>query len=271
MKIVKETVTPEQAMMWLQVNDHNRRLQDKQVEAIARDIRAGDWQLTGDSIKFDKSGRLLDGQHRLAGVVRADLPIETMIVLGLEPEAQRVMDTGLRRSVAQQLTMDGFKYGTQLAATATLALRWEVENIVLSGTRYKVTASEQFEWLDAHPEALDYQPGSVRLRGYLGGGSASALAFSMWHTAENVDEHDAKDFWRAVETGAELKLGDPRLALREGMLRRNADRSQSGLSGQGFGQELIIFLVARAWNAFRDGKDLKIIKLGKRDEQPRFK
>jgi hypothetical protein len=265
------TITPEQAEDYLlRTNTHNRNLKSRAVDAISRDILSGNWQLTGETIKFDKNGVLLDGQHRLTAIVRAGVPVQTAVARGLEPEAQRVIDTGMRRSVAQQLTMDGTKYANNLAAMATIAVRWEQHNIVLAGTRYQVTASEQYDWIANHPEATDYQMPSIRLRKILGGGSNSALAWSMWHTSENVDRAYASSFWESVDTGANMAYGDPRLALRDAILRRNADRRTSGLSGQGLGQELIIFLIARSWNAWREGKELKVIKIGQRDKQPEF-
>jgi predicted nucleic acid-binding Zn ribbon protein len=64
-------VTPEMAERWLGHNKVNRNLRNRRVDQFARDMRSGRWQLTGEAIKFGKSGNLIDGQHRLWAVIES--------------------------------------------------------------------------------------------------------------------------------------------------------------------------------------------------------
>ena len=62
---------------------------------------AGRWkQDTGEVIKISKSGIVLDGQHRLYAIVKANIPIFLHIAYGIEESVSDVLDTGCGRSAS---------------------------------------------------------------------------------------------------------------------------------------------------------------------------
>ena len=63
-------VTPETAKRWLSLNTHNRSFKKHSLEKLVYAIETKQWLNTGDSIKFNGDGQLLDGQHRLMAVVK---------------------------------------------------------------------------------------------------------------------------------------------------------------------------------------------------------
>ena len=65
-------VTPEIAKRWLEQNRGNRSINQKQVDTIAKDILAGDFDTTHQGIAIATDGTLLDGQHRLLAIVKAN-------------------------------------------------------------------------------------------------------------------------------------------------------------------------------------------------------
>ena len=59
-------ITPDMALRWLETtNTNNRKVSEKHVHRLARDMTDGKWRLTHVGIAFDPNGTLLDGQHRL--------------------------------------------------------------------------------------------------------------------------------------------------------------------------------------------------------------
>ena len=71
------TVSPELANHLL--NNHyrqNRKVKKRVVEKYARDMKAGNWLFTGESIGIDVEGKILDGQHRLMAIRQADINME---------------------------------------------------------------------------------------------------------------------------------------------------------------------------------------------------
>lgn len=49
------------------------------------EMQDGKWKLNGKTICFDRTGRLLNGQHRLSAVVRSGVSLTTVVVRGLDP------------------------------------------------------------------------------------------------------------------------------------------------------------------------------------------
>ena len=68
-------VSPEMATKWLEKNIVNRRIRDYKVNAYARDMKNGDWRLNGEAIVFNKSGQLVDGQHRLNAIAKSGVTV----------------------------------------------------------------------------------------------------------------------------------------------------------------------------------------------------
>jgi hypothetical protein len=58
-------------------------------------------------IAFDTNGVLVDGQHRLAAIVEADLPVELTVFTEVGQGAFDVLDTGKRRNAADILAIEG--------------------------------------------------------------------------------------------------------------------------------------------------------------------
>src|SRR5690242_16345038 len=115
------TVDPEMAQRWLGNNPSNRNIRENLVDSYARDMAASRWEMTGEPIKFDQKDRLLDGQHRLKAVIKAGVAVQMMVVRGLDPRAQLVMDSGSRRTAADALQMDGRDHSVFLSAGARVA------------------------------------------------------------------------------------------------------------------------------------------------------
>ncbi len=93
-------ITPELAKHLLATTNHdNRPLKPAHVKMPVTAIN-DEWMLNGETIAFSKSGRLLDGQHRLTACVNTGKAFQTVIIKGIEDEAAfGTIDTGKPRSV----------------------------------------------------------------------------------------------------------------------------------------------------------------------------
>jgi hypothetical protein len=107
MRLMAETVTPAQAKQWLDVDNHrNRKLREGRVAYLTDEIRAGRWQVTHIGIAFDPKGNLLDGQHRLAAIVRSGVAVQMVVARNVPPETYIAMDRGLMRTMPDVLRQD---------------------------------------------------------------------------------------------------------------------------------------------------------------------
>lgn len=102
-----ETITPEQARIILSVfATKNRGLREQEIERMADLMLENRWFIA-EPIIFNENGILIDGYHRLNAVVRAAIPVDFVVIRGVQHEAMHVIDTGLRRSLPDRLIIGG--------------------------------------------------------------------------------------------------------------------------------------------------------------------
>lgn len=102
-KLEEIKMTPEMANEILERNKNNRKIRLYVVDRYARDMANGKWEINGDTIVFDESGNLTDGQHRLMAVVKAGVTVDMIAVYGIPFSATK--DIGLPRSIADNIRM----------------------------------------------------------------------------------------------------------------------------------------------------------------------
>lgn len=107
-----EFIWPKKAEEMLENNVQNRKVSQNVVDLFARDMANREWELNGESIKFDKNGRLIDGQHRLLAIIKAGVSVQTLVVRGLEPKTIYTQDTGRRRTLKDAFDVEGIKYSS---------------------------------------------------------------------------------------------------------------------------------------------------------------
>lgn len=239
-------VSPEDAALFLQsngpINGHgNRSIRIRHAEAMARDMIEGRWMLNGQTLKFGKSGRLIDGQHRCQAAVLSGKPFVTFVIRGLDDKAFMSYDTGDRQGLAGMFRKDGYENATAIAAAITLDYR------LLRGANHRPTVSEGYEYLASNPELLDSIKVSEgrQIRSVL----PPSVTATLHHLFSKKDPKLAKEFFEQVAIGADLPVGHPVHSLRAILLDPKR-RAHFPMADQ------ISRLVIRAWNARRQNKSL---------------
>lgn len=244
-------VGPELAEKLLAHNTANRPLRPLQVAQLARDMEAGNWRVTGDSIKFDVNDRLIDGQHRLHAVVKSGTTVKVLMIIGLQPEAREVIDTNARRSAADALHLNGVgHYATIIAGATRIALGREAGyyNHALENSKPSFTNSEVLEWFEEHP-SITYAAEVASRAAKAIDLTPSPLAYCIYILME-VDSEAAHEF---IQSMSEYRLGgtgDPRVALLNYFRNARSDQRRR------LGTTEILYVMFRAWNAWRMGETL---------------
>jgi len=101
-----ELITPEKARELLKGNYGNRPLRRTLVERLAQEMMTGNWQISHQGIAIAPDGRLLDGQHRLAAIVRSGVTVPMMVARNVPHEAFKVIDRGAKRSLVDVTRQD---------------------------------------------------------------------------------------------------------------------------------------------------------------------
>lgn len=97
-------VTPQIAQELLNHNIINRKLNQRRVALYAKDMKEAKWENIADgiSISVDETGKLLNGQHRLNAIIKANVSIE-MFVFEIKKNTNALLmpfDTNFTRSKA---------------------------------------------------------------------------------------------------------------------------------------------------------------------------
>lgn len=101
-------ICPEAAIVWMERNIGNRWKRQSGVEFFKAIIRRGEWQPDHtQSIVFSKSGKLIDGQHRLQAVVETGITIVARVETGVRDELREHLDTGIPRALQDRVTFHG--------------------------------------------------------------------------------------------------------------------------------------------------------------------
>lgn len=245
-------VTPAQAEEWLGRNDRNRNKKEFKVEQFARDMRAGNWQMTAEPVKFAWDGKLLDGQNRLTALVRAGRTVRMMVVFGLTHESQDVMDTGAARTPGDSLQIHGFANAQALAAMAKLMVLWKTDRFYVDTAEQRVTHSEVQDFVRGNELAAFATAHCAGMRLTVLA-PPSALAAAFYITAM-VDHEAAQEFFARLSDGVGLPSGSPILAARQRMQKIRNDKTK--VTAIGF-----VSLLIRTWNAWRAGRSMVTIPI----------
>ncbi|ROS28874.1 hypothetical protein EDF22_0605 [Rathayibacter sp. PhB127] len=244
-------VTPALAQEWLGHNLDNRNLRPVIIAAYARDMTAGAWVATGDSLKFDWNGRLIDGQHRLSAVISANRTIRFAVARNVIPTAQKVLDVNARRSSADALRFDGVRSNaTVIAGAANIARQRErgfIKSAAVNPSGPSMTNSEVVAWVQENPSIVNAAAFAGRIYRKLGA-TPAVLTYCVW-VLEEIDPFAAMEFFNSIAEQRTAGLGDPRLALAQAFTKLRDDRTRMGAGIQ-------IFYVFRAWNAWRNNETL---------------
>ncbi|WBV45528.1 ParB/RepB/Spo0J family partition protein [Pseudoroseomonas cervicalis] len=236
-----ETITPEMAEAYLGHNTRNRKIVAAHVDAIARDIRAGNWMMNAQPICFSRSGRLLNGQHRLSAVIQAGEPIEVPVMRGLPEEAYATYDIHAKKGPQLGTGFENFGDRPLIAAAAVLLWKRELKP---AGTRNaKPTPSEVMRIVEQHPRLLEMRTFGRKMIEF---GRGSVLAYAAY-CIERDDAELGRVFLERFESGADLPRGHLILELRKRMQILRRERA---------GQEEQLKELLGAWSRFKEKPDL---------------
>lgn len=251
MKPTVEHVTPEMAREILAKNSNNRSMNNTTVAHYMEQMRKGQWQLNGESVKIATDGTLLDGQHRLEACSRLDCAFQTLVVRGVDKDTFATIDNGKVRSFADHMKIAGMKgrLGT-LAAATRIVYCFTKDGKYIDNIR-KMTPTDVIEFCESTngrwlAESIGAIPDTMKKLVPI------SLAASLHYMFSSVDTMKTEQFFHGLVTGASLVEGSPILALRNRLISYNADRGSSGAAGR---RQLVAYFI-QAFTAYREGREL---------------
>lgn len=249
-------VTPELAAEMLTKNEGNRNPRHGSMMMLSRAITNGEWIETGDTIKFDMFGRLLDGQHRLMAVVHADRSVNMDIVFGVSPEAFDRIDTGYARTTNQLLAMSGIKNGAVITSGARSMMA--IQSGLSNTSSLSVSRHQVLDFVKKNPDIIEGARVSDTIKSRIGrvvspGGTTAAITILTRRMGKDVDP-----FVDGLCSGANLTKESPILALRNRLIRGSTSKITDGVE--------IAALFIKAFNSWHAGRPVKVLSWRPADE-----
>lgn len=245
-------ITPEIAAEYDKKNkDNYRSKRNTHIERLANDILNYRWTISGQTITFDKNGTLVDGQHRLAAIIRAGVSVPNIVVFNLPSESKLVVDDRPGRTLSDRLGYLEKDHKRILASTLNLA--------------YSVDKNTQKKFSGSHPELIDYLEDhqeielSVSKYSFRNANSpiSPTVASFCHYSFSKISADYADEFLSKLIYGNELKKEDPIFILRNFIFdtKRRGSKIES---------KFLISYIFQVWNAKRENKKITRQKLVKR-------
>lgn len=210
------TMNKEMVDSLLAMNTSNRRVKPAVVERYARDMASGYWPLTSQGIGVSNEGVLLDGQHRLLAMQKAGYPpLEVLLVTGLHPNSQRVIDQQSKRTARDIFRLS---FDATIAATAPAILQVlarfepECQTPISSGKSGTLTIDEMYDLYELYYESIEPVCRIEGVRGFLSAAYMAAGAFMLHKKQTTIDI--IAEFFDQVKGGENLNKKMPAYHLR---------------------------------------------------------
>jgi len=248
------TITPEWAQRILETkNTGNRPVRKQKVDEYAKVIKAGKWQLNGQTITLGEN-RLIDGQHRLLAVVKAGVPITSFVATGVSEDVFNTVDIGAKRSPADFLSCVGEKQSQVLASTLLYLEAYYSKNLHLL-TGFSLGGSV-VDMLEKYPNARNHII-SKRSYPYAPPGMLSACKYIF----NNISPADCQTFFESLFTGANLAAYDPVLVLRDKLAKNASDVKK-------LPREHVFAFLIKAWNMHRNATPCVVLRYRTNGDAP---
>ena len=256
-------VTPDMAWDFLsRTTIKNRFITQSTVHKYARQIMAERWCVTGEALKFDDVGNLLDGQHRLWGFIETGLESAVFLVIkNIPASSQSFIDTPKPRTPANTLEMEGVPDPRIAAATVKMLNEYEHSRMPGSSA-WRVALDNQgiYQYTLDHPDVLTSVSAVADSKGLKDLGKPATVAFTHCVTSR-LNPTVAADFWRRIAEADYDGLGDPVQRIRERLIiaRRQPHSTVS--------PTMTAALVFKAWNAAVRGRTIGNLNWVQRGEK----
>lgn len=249
-----ETITPEVASKMLESSVGNFRNIDRgRVAKYAAEMISGKWLFNGETIKLNGTC-VIDGQHRLAAIVKSGVTVECVVIRNLDKMTGVTIDCGKGRTLSDWVKYRGIKNAvsvTSMARNVVLynAGRWGSQSVSSGYTK----DSDIIEYIESHNEQLQAAHhisdpcAAIIPRSFLG--ALLVIACGGRSPSEN---NMCNWFCDALHSGSGLNEGEPVLVLRNKMIGVEKSRRESL-----FLQKMVLTL---AWNKTIKGERVKILK-----------
>ena len=254
-----ETISPNEARRLLDSTEgfQNRHVARVVVDRLTDQIRRGLFVINGETIIIGSDGKLMNGQHRLIAVSKADISIRTLVARGVDPDTFVTIDTGKARNVADAMLIAS---NGELSSSTTMvrAMASAARHIVATDKDNRVNYTDLglvsnadcVELMLSDDDFIDDAVYIAQHRKWPV--PPSCLIYIRYMTRAGFSNEIDDGFLGPLQTGVNLHAGHPVLALRNRVLHPDPKKRPA--------PRYLLPIAIRTWNAFAAGKILSKVQ-----------
>ena len=252
------TMTPQWAEKILtQNNNKNRKIRTSKLMVYTRSIEAGDWKVTNQGIALDPDGNLLDGQHRLAAIVKARKSIKILLGTNCDPSSFSVIDIGATRTAGDMITLSGFSGGKH--NTLAAAVKIYIQYTEFPKTRWSSLTTPNHNkvvkyWTDKKDTIELYLPFLIKCHKQFKSYTLSCgIAFCLIADDYEWRPEEIMEYFTLLTTGANLPADSSILSFRNQCSNPAYRRRGNGTHST----QLLLNAMVKSFNDWKRGKPTK--------------
>lgn len=266
MEFKSQIITPAIAEKYLKQNTQNRRVKNNVVLRYAKEMLEGRWKSdTAEFIKISKTGIVLDGQHRLLAIIKADISVNMSVAVGINDNVFDVLDTGSLRNAPDAFKIKKIKYANCIPSMISLYHLLKLgkdnrsaqvaERLSINALLEEYENREQF-WQDVATKVYSWYESFAKILPQSSIGGFYARMFE-------ISELEANEFMNQLTTG--LDVSNKTISvLRKKLLTDRLNIKKIPISHK-------YALIIKAWNFYRGNTEAKILKFNSAEEKyPKF-
>lgn len=250
-----KSITPSIAKEFMDRNTKNRPINERNVDYLAKQMKEGKWKVNGETVKFSKTGVLLNSQHTLLAVIKSGVTIKIDVRYGLDDDVFPTLDTGRGRTSSDVLAIDGIENYTHISAMVNFIINFRIGHVDQAARSYshgsdKITNDTVLEFAKKHNKSLQ----ESRIYGYsakMNDGTVSAKLLASFHYIFKKikdAEKDANEFCSRVGDGVGLSKDSPIYVLRKTLQAADKDKKSK------MNPNHRLALICKAWNLYRKNR-----------------
>lgn len=254
MEFKKILVTPTVAKKYLEANIKNRVVKSVVVLRYAQEMLNDRWKSdTAEVIKISKSGVVLDGQHRLLAVIKANKPVYFHVAFDVDEDVFDVLDTGSKRNAGDAFHVQGIKNANVVPSIIQTYHLLQGEYLTKAQIHQRLSHAElleqyykrEFFWQSVGAQCHNWYKAFAKIL-------PPSIIGGMYAYLYDKDKNDAEIFMTQLTTG--INVNNTSISI----LRQKL--MQDKMSSKKMSMQLKLALMLKTWNYYRKGYEVKLLK-----------
>lgn len=255
MKTSEKLISPILAEVLLKTNIANRKITQTHVDFLADQMRRGTYiEDTGESLKFSRTNKLLDGQHRLLAIIKSGKSYRFRIDEDLDDKIFNVIDTGRTRTTGDILSILKYKNAAMMTSMVRFILEYQNNRFGFSrSTKYPNDLIIKFIEENPHLEDI-IKSADIFYRNFRMVSPSTLAGIYYILLDKGHSEQVINNFFEQYSTGLGLSSNSPVYCLRDKLIKNSYNKTKLKTSDK-------ISLIISAWNSYIKGRTMNYLKI----------